>query len=111
MILKISLRANAGVPETLVKQKLRLPSLCFPQNTLMSTESRREFSDLHYIFRLRAPLFYICIVLCFTSDAITFDLNWHSSYLKSGGIRDASNDVLIGVIRSIELTKNAGKCL
>ena len=109
MILKISLRAKAGVPETLVKQKLHLPSLCFPQNTLMSTESRREFSDLHYIFWLRAPLFYICIALCFTSDAITFDLNWHSWYLKSGGIRDASNDVLIGVIRSIELTKDASK--
>ena len=55
MILKISLWAKAGVPKTLVKQKLRLHSLYFPQNTLMLTESRGEFSDLHSIFRLRAP--------------------------------------------------------
>ena len=54
MILKISLRAKAGVPKTLVKQKFRLHSLYFPQNKLMSTESRGEFSDLHSIFRLRA---------------------------------------------------------
>ena len=37
--LKISLRAKAGVPKTLVKQKLRLHSPYFPQNTLMLTES------------------------------------------------------------------------
>ena len=54
MILKISLRAKAGVPKTLVKQKLRLHSLYFPQNTLMLTESRGKFDDLHSIFRLRA---------------------------------------------------------
>ena len=54
MILKISLRAKAGIPKTLVKQKLRLHSLYFPQNTLMLTESRGEFSHLHSIFRLRA---------------------------------------------------------
>ena len=42
MILKISLRAKAGVPKTLVKRKLRLHSLYFPQNTLMLTESRRN---------------------------------------------------------------------
>ena len=54
MILKISLRAKAGVPKTLVKRKLRLHSMYFPQNTLMLTESRGEFSDLHSIFRLRA---------------------------------------------------------
>ena len=53
MISKISLRAKAGVPKTLVKQKLRLQSLYFPQNTLMLTESCGEFSDLHSIFRLR----------------------------------------------------------
>ena len=53
MILKISLRANASVPKTLVKQKCRLHSLYFPQNTLL-TESRGEFSDLHSIYRLRA---------------------------------------------------------
>ena len=59
MILKISLRAKADVPETLVKQKFRLHSLHFPQNKLMSTESRWEFSDLHSIFRLRALRYYI----------------------------------------------------
>ena len=48
------LRVKAGVHKTLVKQKLRLHSLCFPQNTLMLTESRGEFSDLHSIFGLRA---------------------------------------------------------
>ena len=54
MIWKISIRAKAGFPKTLVKRKLRLHSLYFPQNTLMLTESRGEFSDLHSIFRLRA---------------------------------------------------------
>ena len=54
MILKISLRAKASVPKTLVEQKHRLNSLYFPQNTIMLTESREEFSDLHSIFRLRA---------------------------------------------------------
>ena len=34
------LRAKVGVPKTLVKQKLCLHSLCFPQNTLMFTASR-----------------------------------------------------------------------
>ena len=58
MILKISLRAKASVPKTLVKQKLRLHSLYFPQNTLMLTESRGEFSDLHSIFRLRALRYF-----------------------------------------------------
>ena len=55
MILRISLRAKAGVPKTLMKQKLRLHSLYFSQNKLMLTESRGEFSDLHYSFRLRVP--------------------------------------------------------
>ena len=41
MILKISLRAKADVPKTL-KQKLRLHSLYFPQNSLVLTESRGE---------------------------------------------------------------------
>ena len=54
MILKISLRAKAGVSKTLVKRKRRLHSLHFPQNTLMLTKSRGEFSDLHSIFRLCA---------------------------------------------------------
>ena len=40
MILKIFVRAKAGVPKTLVKRKLRLHSLYFPQNTLTLTESR-----------------------------------------------------------------------
>ena len=53
MILKISLRAKACVPKTLLKQKNHLHSLYFHQNTLMLTESRGEFSDLHSIFRLR----------------------------------------------------------
>ena len=39
MILRISFRAKAGVPKTLLKRKLRLYSLYFPQNTLMLTES------------------------------------------------------------------------
>ena len=54
MILKISLRAKAGVPKILEKEKLRLHSLYFTQNTLMLTETRGQFSDLHSIFRLRA---------------------------------------------------------
>ena len=54
MILKISLRAKGGVPKTILEQKHRLNFLYFPQNTLMLTESREEFSDLHSIFRLRA---------------------------------------------------------
>ena len=53
MILKISLRTKAGVLKTLVKRKLRLHSRYFSQNTLMLTESRGEFSDLHSILRLR----------------------------------------------------------
>ena len=50
MILKISLRVKAGVRKTLVKQKLRLHSLYFPQNTLMLTESCGEFSDFAFYF-------------------------------------------------------------
>ena len=61
MILKISLRAKAGVPKTLVKRKLRLHFLYFPQNTLMLTESRGEFSDLHSIFRLRALRYWFLL--------------------------------------------------
>ena len=67
MILKISLRAKGGVPKTLLEQKHRLNFLYFPQNTLMLTESREEFSDLHSVFRLRAlryciPRFTVVIV-------------------------------------------------
>ena len=64
MILKISLRAKAHGPKTLVKQKFRLYSLYFPQNKLMSTESRGEFSDLHSIFRLRALRYWTPILPC-----------------------------------------------
>ena len=42
MILKISLRAKAGVPKTIVKRKLRQHSLYVSQNTLMLTESNLE---------------------------------------------------------------------
>ena len=49
-------KAKAGVPKTLVKQKLDLHYVYFPQNTLTS---RGEFSDLHSIFRLPA-LRYSC---------------------------------------------------
>ena len=59
MILKIALRAIASVPKTPVKRKFRLHSLYFPQNTLMLNESRGEFSDLHYIFRLRALRYFL----------------------------------------------------
>ena len=52
--MKISSMGKAGVPKTLVKQKLRLHSLCFPQNTLMLIQTRGEFSDSHSIFRLLA---------------------------------------------------------
>ena len=63
MILKISLRAKAGVLKTLVKRKLRLHSMYFPQNTLMLTESRGKFSDLHSIFRLRALRYYVFVFM------------------------------------------------
>ena len=65
MILKISLRAKGGVPKTLLEQKHRLNFLYFPQNTLMLTESREEFSDLHSIFRLRA--LHYCDAHCYCS--------------------------------------------
>ena len=54
MILKISLRAKDGVPKTLVRREFRVHSLYFPQNKLILSESRGEFSDLHSSFRLRA---------------------------------------------------------
>ena len=69
MTLKISLRAKAGVPKTLVKQKRRLHSLYFLQNTLVLTESCGEFSDLHSIFRLRT-LRYHKAVLCSGDDEL-----------------------------------------
>ena len=54
MILKISLKAKAGVPKTLVQRKRRLHSLYFPQNTHMFTEFLGELRYLHSIFILRA---------------------------------------------------------
>ena len=54
VISEISLRAKAVVSKTLVKRKLRLHFLYFPQNTLLWTESSGEFSDLHSIFKLSA---------------------------------------------------------
>ena len=42
IILKTFLTAKAGVPKTLVKQKLRLHSLCFPHNTLMLSLARNS---------------------------------------------------------------------
>ena len=62
MILNIYLRAKADVLKTPMKRKLRLHSLCFPQNTLMLTESRGEFSDLHSILRLRGRRYVIGVV-------------------------------------------------
>ena len=50
-------KGKSCVPKTLVKQKLRLNSLYF--HTLMLTESRGEFSDLHSIFRRRALRYYL----------------------------------------------------
>ena len=69
MILKISLRAKGGVPKTLLEQKHRLNFLYFPQNTLMLTESREEFSDLHSIFRLRALRYYWGFLNCALTSA------------------------------------------
>ena len=73
MILKISLRAKASVPKTLVKQKLRLYSMYFPQNTLMLTEYRGEFSDLHSIFRLRALRYSLLPTKCWPLLHVTGD--------------------------------------
>jgi len=41
--------------------------------------------------------------LCFTSDVITFDHNWHHLYSSSAGGEDLSNDTQIRVTGSIEL--------
>ena len=50
MIFKISLRAKAGVPNALVKQKPRQHSLYFPQNKFMLTESLGELGDWNSVF-------------------------------------------------------------
>ena len=72
---------KAGVTKTLVKQKLLLYSLYFPENTLMFTESFGEFSDLHSIFGLRA--FRYCNhkhvrphCFIFTASCGQIDWNW-----------------------------------
>ena len=42
------------------------------------------------------------IVLCSTSDVITFDQNWHRVCSSSAGGKDLSNDTQIRVIGSME---------
>ena len=61
MFLKISLRANAGVPKTHCETKTSPTFSVFPQNTLILTESRVEFSNLHSIFRLRALRYQVSL--------------------------------------------------
>ena len=76
MILKISLRAKAGVPKTLVKRKLRLHSLYFPQNMLMLTESRwnLEICNLFLDFVHFAITLYIKLYLRHRNET------WYSSH-------------------------------
>ena len=70
MILKISLKAKAGVSETLVKRKLRLHSLYFPQNSLTLTESSGNSA--------------ICILFLdfvrFAINYLYYDLLWYSVF-------------------------------
>jgi len=50
--------------------------------------------------------------LCFTSDVITIDQNWHHLCSTSAAGKDLSNDTQIRVIGSMEpeiCTKNAQK--
>ena len=63
-ILKISLRPKAIVPKTLVKRKLHLHSLYFPQNALMLNEFRGEFSNLRAMFRLPALRSWGFVIYC-----------------------------------------------
>ena len=81
---------KAGVPKALVKQKLRLHSLYFPQHTLMLTTSRGEFSDLHSIFRLRA--------LRYCRDSRSLKINFQSNYMVAlyGILKKCSIDVIYG---------------
>ena len=78
MILKISLRAKAGVPKTLVKRKLRLHSLYFPQNTLMLTESRGQFSDSHSVLLLDYVRF--ALLSRSTGDRVRLSHDWFWFY-------------------------------
>ena len=73
IILKISLRAKAGVPKTLLKRKHCLHFLYFQQHTLMLIESHGEFSDLHSNFRLCA-LHYSVTCLIIDLDVITLTI-------------------------------------
>ena len=41
------------------------------------------------------------VSLCFTSDVITFDQNWHHLYSSFAGGKDLSNDTQIRVIGSM----------
>ena len=40
--------------------------------------------------------------LCFTSDVINYDQNWHHLYSVSAGEKDLSDDTKIRVIRRTE---------
>ena len=67
------LRTKDGVPKTPVKRKLRLHPLNVPQNTLMLTESRGEFSGLHSILTLHA-LRYCAAALYFQLSSRCFGI-------------------------------------
>ena len=85
MILKISLRAKGGVPKTLLEQKHRLNFLYFPQNTLMLTESREEFSDLHSIFRLRALCYWVASYSVIGKKVLPARFELQSTYRVQSG--------------------------
>ena len=103
MILKIW--AKAGVPKTLVQQKRRLHSLYFPQNTLMLTESRGEFSDLHSNFRLRvlrycwAPLWYIDRL------RVIYFILFHSKRQHKHGLRTVNISQHCTFVSGVSLTR------
>ena len=42
------------------------------------------------------------IDICFTSDSVTFDQNWHNLYSSCAGGKDPSNATQIRVISSVE---------
>ena len=113
MILKISLRAKGGVPKTLLEQKHRLNFLYFPQNTLMLTESREEFSDLHSIFRLRA-LRYSVICILFL-DFVRYAIGWILLKLAATGLCNFSSTsyvfILFGLQFRLCLISNSSKIL
>ena len=94
MILKISLRAKAGVPKTLVKRKFRLHSPYFLQSTLMLTESRGEFSDFNSIFRLRALRYWFRGEATFCIRNCKINMNFYSLAGVSAKVIDFANDFL-----------------